>query len=124
MAKRKSLTIIANAFERDRQNSRRGPARIMWTRAELAALLNVYGRQVAAGQWRDYAMADGAERALFDIFRTSSEMPLYRLEKIPALRRKQGQYVLRGMDGRILRRGHDLDALLKFFDRKNLRLID
>ena len=76
------------------------------------------------GKWRDYAMADGAERALFDIFRTSSEMPLYRLEKIPALRRKQGQYVLRGMDGRILRRGHDLDALLKFFDRKNLRLID
>lgn len=124
MAKRKSLTIVANAFERDRQNSRRGLARIMWTRAELAALLNVYGRQVAAGQWRDYAMADGAERALFDIFRTSSEMPLYRLEKIPALRRKQGQYVLRGMDGRILRRGHDLDALLKFFDRKNLRLID
>ena len=85
MAKRKSLTIVANAFERDRQNSRRGPARIMWTRAELAALLNVYGRQVAAGQWRDYAMADGAERALFDIFRTSSEMPLYRLENsVPA----------------------------------------
>lgn len=123
MAKRKSLVIVGNAFERERLHAARGPKNIMWTRQELAALLNIYGRQVAAGHWRDYAMADGAQAALFDIFRTTSELPLYRIEKIPALRRKQGQYALKGMDGRILRRGHDLEALLRFFDRKNLRLI-
>ena len=123
MAKRKSLVIVGNAFERERLHAARGPKNVMWTRQELAALLNIYGRQVAAGHWRDYAMADGAQSALFDIFRTTSELPLYRIEKIPALRRKQGQYALKGMDGRILRRGHDLEALLRFFDRKNLRLI-
>lgn len=123
MGKTKSLIIVANAFERERQRKTDQPASVMWTRPELTTLLNVYGRHVAAGAWRDYAMADGRQAALFDIFRTSSEMPLYRVEKIPALRRKQGQYVLKGMDGQILRRGHDLQAVLKFFERKNLRLI-
>ena len=121
MAKPRSLVIVGNAFERERR--RAAPSRIMWDRGELSALLNIYGRQVAAGQWRDYAMADGRERAVFDVFRKSSEVPLYRIEKIPALRKKQGQYVLRGMDARVLRRGHDLTALLRFFDRKNLQLI-
>lgn len=123
MAKTKSLIFVGNAFERERQIGARRPARIMWDRHELTDLLNVYGRHVAAGHWRDYAMADGADKALFDIFRMSSEMPLYRVEKVPALRKKQGQYVLKGMDGRVLRRGHDLKALLRFFERKSLRLI-
>ena len=123
MAKNRSLVIVGNAFERERRQSAQAPARIMWDRTELSALLNIYGRQVAAGHWRDYAMADGRDRALFDVFRSSSEVPLYRIEKIPALRRKQGQYVLRGMDTRVLRRGHDLNALLRFFERKNFKLI-
>lgn len=121
--KAKSLVIVGNAFERERQSRLAAPKRIMWTRPELSDLLNVYGRHVAAGHWRDYAMSDGAETARFDIFRRASEMPLYRVEKTPALRKKQGQYILRAMDGRILRRGHDLPAMLKFFDRKALHII-
>lgn len=124
MAKGKSLVIVGNAFERERRQQQNRPARVMWTRQELGVLLGLYGRQVAAGHWRDYGMSDGSEAAQFAVFRRSSEMPLYRIDKIPALRRKQGQYVLHGTDGRVLRRGHDLAAVLKFFERKNLRLID
>jgi hypothetical protein len=120
----KSLVIVGNAFEREKQRQNAAPKRVMWTRHELGDLLNIYGRQVAAGQWRDYAMSDGAATARFDIFRRASEVPLYRVEKTPALRKKQGQYILRAMDGRVLRRGHDLAALLRFFDKKTLRLID
>ena len=124
MAKSKPMVIVGNAFERERQLAAQKPRRVMWTRQELNSLLNIYGRQVAAGHWRDYAIDDGAEEACFSIFRRSSEVPLYRVDKAPALRRKQGQYCLRGSDGQILRRGHDLSALLKFFERKNMRLID
>jgi len=123
MAKRKSLVVVANAFERERRLAAAPPKRVMWSRQELGDLLNVYGRHVAAGHWRDYAISDGQTTAGFDIYRRSSEVPLYRVEKIPALNRKQGQYALRAMDGRILRRGHDLTALLRFFDRKNIALV-
>ncbi len=116
--------IVGNAFERERRHAAQSPKRIMWTRPELGALLNIYGKQVAASKWRDYAISDGTETACFAVFRHASEVPLYRIEKTPALRRKQGQYILRGADGRIIRRGHDLPALMRFFERKNLRLID
>ena len=95
----------------------------MWTRAELGDLLGCYGRHVAAGIWRDYAIDDGTLHASFSVFRHSSEVPLYVIEKIPALRRKQGEYCVRGMDRRVLRRGHTLHALLRFFDRKSLRAL-
>ncbi|MCH1541888.1 MAG: DUF2794 domain-containing protein [Alphaproteobacteria bacterium] len=121
---RKSLIIVGNAFERERRAALTAPTRIMWTRDELGHLLNVYGRMVAAGQWRDYAINDGNEAACFSIFRRASEVPLFRIDKVPAMRRKQGQYVLRAMDGRVLRRGHDLPALMRFFDRKSLKLVD
>tara|TARA_B110000971_G_C20029348_1_gene510584 strand:+ start:1203 stop:1589 length:387 start_codon:yes stop_codon:yes gene_type:complete len=128
MAKTKTLVVVANAFERERQrsshNRAKAPARIMWTRPELNILLNIYGRQVAAGHWRDYAMSDGVDGATFSMFRHASEVALYKVEKIPALRRKQGQYVLSSREGRVLRRGHDLEAVLRFFERKNMRLID
>lgn len=121
---RKSLVIVGNAFERERQAASRAPKRVMWTRDELADLLNVYGRFVAAGHWRDYAINDGRDSAAFSIFRRSAEVPLFRIDKIPSLRRKQGQYVLHAMDGRVLRRGHDLRAVMRFFERKSLHLVD
>jgi hypothetical protein len=121
---RKSLVIVGNAFERERRAAQATPERIMWTRDELGHLLNVYGRMVAAGIWRDYAINDGRDAARFSIFRRASEVPLFRIEKIPAMRRKQGQYVLHAMDGRVLRRGHDLPALMRFFDRTSLKLVD
>jgi hypothetical protein len=121
---RKSLVIVGNAFERERRAAQATPERIMWTRDELGHLLNVYGRMVAAGIWRDYAINDGRDAARFSIFRRASEVPLFRIDKIPAMRRKQGQYVLHAMDGRVLRRGHDLRALMRFFDRTSLKLVD
>jgi len=123
MSPSKPLIVVANAFERERKLACQEPARIMWTRAELTDLLGCYGRHVAAGIWRDYAIDDGTEHASFSVFRHSSEVPLYVIEKIPALRRKQGEYCVRGMDKRVLRRGHSLDALLRFFDRKSLRVL-
>ncbi len=124
MSKSKPLIIVGNAFERERQLHKLAPMRVMWTRQELAQLLNIYGRQVAAGHWRDYAIDDGVDSACFSIFRRSSEVPLYRIDKVPALKRKQGQYCLRGAAGQTLRRGHDLSALLNFFNRKNIRLVE
>ena len=96
---------------------------LFFNRSELGQILATYSSRVACGEWRDYAISDGQQTADFDIFRRSSEVPLYRVEKIPALHRKQGQYALRGMDGRVLRRGHDLPALLRFFERKNLTIV-
>jgi hypothetical protein len=121
---RKSLVIVGNAFERERRAAQAAPKRVMWTRDELGCLLSVYGRMVAAGIWRDYAINDGRDAAGFSIFRRASEVPLFRIDKMPSMRRKQGQYILRAMDGRILRRGHDLAAVLRFFDRTSLKLVE
>ena len=86
MSSSKPLIIVANAFERERKLALQTPARIMWTRGELNDLLGCYGRHVAAGTWRDYAIDDGPEHASFSVFRHSSEVPLYIIEKTPALR--------------------------------------
>lgn len=83
-------------------------------RHELSAILNVYGRKVAEGEWRDYAMDFLKDRALFSIFRRSSERPLYVIEKNPRLR--QGQYVLTSQDGRVLKRGHELANILRVLE--------
>lgn len=92
-------------------------------RAELATILNIYGRKVAAGEWRDYAMDFLRERALFSIYRRNSERPLYIIEKSPKLRHRQGQYTVSGQDGRILKRGHDLDTVLRVLEPR-LTLVD
>jgi hypothetical protein len=86
---------------------------VRFDRQELALILTVYGRQVAQGEWRDYAMDFGRERAVFSVFRRTSECPLYRIEKTPKLARKQGQYSVVAPGGMILKRGHDLMQVLK-----------
>ena len=85
-------------------------------RRELNTILNLYGRKVAAGEWRDYAMDFLKDRALFSIFKRSSERPLYVVEKNPKLRNKQGQYMVLGQDGRILKRGHELATVLRVLE--------
>ncbi|WBU58458.1 DUF2794 domain-containing protein [Paracoccus sediminicola] len=100
------------------------PDRIAFDRAELGVILSVYGRMVAAGEWRDYAMAFLRDVAVFSIFRHSAETPIYRVEKRPRLRNQQGMYAVIGMDGRILKRGHDLKQVLRVFDRKMIRAVD
>jgi len=93
-------------------------ASVMFNRGELNRILNLYGRMVAAGEWRDYAIDALKDRAVFSVFRRSSEVPLYRIEKDPRLARKQGAYSVISATGLILRRGPDLDRVLLAIDRK------
>lgn len=89
-----------------------------FNRRELNDILGLYGRKVAAGEWRDYAIDMMREKAVFSIFRKSSEMPLYRIVKQPHLTRKQGAYSILAPTGLILKRGHDLPQVLRAIDRK------
>lgn len=81
-------------------------------RTELSPILALYGRMVAAGEWRDYALSHLRDAAVFSVFRRTAETPLYRVEKRPALRLRQGQYAVLGAEGQVLRRGHDLRQVL------------
>lgn len=96
---------------------------VSFDRAELGAILSLYGRMVAAGEWRDYAMSFLPEVAEFSVFRRTAEVPLYRIEKRPKLRTRQGIYAILGGEGQVLRRGHDLAAALRVLE-KPLRPID
>ncbi len=94
-------------------------------RKELDQILKVYGRRVAGGEWRDYAIDHLKDKAVFSVFRRTSEMPLYRIEKDPKMARKQGAFSVIGAGGVILKRGSDLAQVLKVFDKKrHLRLVD
>lgn len=96
---------------------------IFFERLELDRLLRFYGRMVAAGEWRDYAMDALPDRALFSVYRRSSEAPLYQIEKRPEDARKQGAYSVRAVDGRVLRRGHDLARVLAVLEPKRMQLV-
>lgn len=87
-------------------------------------ILSLYGRFVAAGEWRDYGISHLKDAAIFSVFRRTAEHPIYRIEKRPALRLKQGQYVVVGMEGQILKRGNDLRQVLRVLERKLIRAID
>ena len=93
-------------------------------RRELMQILSVYGRKVGSGEWRDYAISFLSEVAVFSVFRRASEQPLYRIEKRPKMRDRQGMYSVVGMDGRILRRGHDLKMVLRVLEKKLIRSVD
>jgi len=97
---------------------------VSFDRRELSVILALYGRMVAMGEWRDYGIASLRDLAVFSIFRRTAEHPLYRIEKCPKLRTRQGMYSVVGMDGQVLRRGHDLTAVLKVLERKLIRPID
>jgi hypothetical protein len=107
-------TLIALAARRDTSTS---SAPISFDRHELNKILAVYGRRVADGEWRDYAIDHLRESAVFSIFRRSSEVPLYRIVKQPRLARRQGAYALIAATGAILKRGHDLQNVLRAIDR-------
>ena len=102
--------------------SRHATADVWFDRRELGPILSLYGRMVAAGEWRDYAIDCLNDAAVFSIFRRASELPLYRIEKRPALSKKQGAWVVVSMTGAVLKRGHDLAQVLKVFDRQKLKL--
>lgn len=92
------------------------PETVRFDRHELSIILNVYGRQVAKGEWKDYAIDMLKDRAVFSIFKRASEMPVFRVEKDPKLRKKQGMYRVVGHAGQVLKRGHELHQVLRVLD--------
>jgi len=92
-------------------------------RGELSRIVDLYGRMVAAGLWKDYAIHFGGDAASFAAFRRSSERPEYRIEKRPALRSRQGMWALIGEQGQVLRRGHELGPVLAPVERRLLKLV-
>lgn len=105
----------------------RGPVNLLnqvtFNRRELNRILDLYGRMVAAGEWRDYAIDFLKDKAVFSVFRRASEVPLYRIEKNPKLEQKQGAYSVIAPTGLILRRGHELDRVLRVIDKSALALV-
>ena len=97
---------------------------VFFDRRELDLLMRLYGRMVGAGEWRDYAISGLAEMAVFAVFRRTGDAPLYRVEKRPALARKQGQWAVVGEGGHILKRGHELPQVLRFFDKGRFSVVE
>ena len=93
-------------------------------RAELSRIIDLYGRMVAAGHWKDYAIQFGRDAASFWAFRRAAERPEYRIEKRPALRGRQGMWALIGEHGTVLRRGHELGPVLAPVERRLLKLVE
>ena len=100
------------------------PDTVAFDRKELGVILGLYGRFVAAGEWRDYGISHLSDAAVFSVFRRTAEQPMYRIEKRPKLRQAQGMYAVIGLDGRILKRGHDLRTVLRVLERKLIRAVD
>ncbi len=102
----------------------RSPLQVGFERAELMRILDLYGRMVAAGEWRDYAMSFTRDCASFAAFRRSAEIPQMRIEKRPALHQKQGAWALFGEKGQVLKRGHELPGVLAPLERRLLKLVE
>jgi len=109
----------------ERPGGARPPAanQVTFDRRELGRIFGLYGRKVAEGEWRDYAIDFLRDRAVFSIFRRTSEVPIYRIEKNPKLAQRQGTYSVVSATGLILRRGHELDRVLRAIDKSVVRLV-
>ena len=99
------------------------PSQVTFNRKELDAILRVYGHRVAEGEWRDYAVDFLKDCAVFSIFRRTSEVPIYRVEKRPKLARRQGAYSVITPTGLILKRGQDLVQVLRVLEKKKLHAV-
>ena len=100
------------------------PQQVAFHRSELSIILSLYGKMVAAGEWRDYGISCLRDVAVFSVFRRTAENPLYRIEKRPRLRNRQGIYVVLGPEGQVLKRGHDLKTVLRVLERKLIRVVE
>lgn len=99
------------------------PSKVAFQRPELNRIMNVYGLLVRSGEARDYGIGMQKDRAIFAIYRRAAEQPTWRIEKVPALESKQGAYAVYGSAGQILKRGHELENVLRVFDKKKFQLI-
>lgn len=97
--------------------------KVFFSRPEFDFLMRFYGRMVAAGEWRDYALDALPDRAIFSVFRRASEAPLFQIEKRPEDTRRHGAFSVRAVDGRILRRGPELDRVLAVLEPKRMQVI-
>lgn len=97
---------------------------VAFHRTELSVILSLYGRMVAAGEWRDYGISCLRDVAVFSVFRRTAETPLYRIEKRPKLRLRQGEYAVIGPEGQVLKRGSDLKTVLRVLERKLIRAVE
>ncbi|WP_426129803.1 DUF2794 domain-containing protein [Pararhizobium sp. PWRC1-1] len=113
--RQKSSDVVVNLHEYRSSNQDQLP--ITFHRRELDMILRIYGRMVGEGEWRDYAMDHLRDKAVFSVFKRSGEMPLFRIEKNPKLSAKQGAFSVVNTHGMILKRGHDLQQVLKVFDK-------
>lgn len=111
-----SLSLVHTRPDAPQPVPTKVPAIVAFDRRELALILSVYGRKVAQGEWRDYAMDFLKERAVFSVYARVSERPLFIIEKAPRLRNRQGQYSVTNQQGRILKRGHELSLVLRVLD--------
>ncbi len=111
-----SLELVHTTQDRPQATQTKVPAIVAFDRKELALILNVYGRKVGQGEWRDYAMDFLKDRAVFSVYARVSERPLFIIEKTPRLRNRQGQYAVTNQQGRILKRGHELSLVLRVLD--------
>jgi len=111
-----------SAWRGDAHRAHVPASEVTFSRRELDRLLRLYGRKVAAGEWRDYAIDFLKDRAVFSVFRRACEVPIYRIEKNPRLGRRQGAYSVISATGHILRRGQELDRVLGALDR-SLRIV-
>lgn len=102
----------------------RPPGQVGFERAELTRILDLYGRMVAAGEWRDYAMDFTRDCATFAAFRRTADVPQMRLEKRPALRGRQGMWALFGEQGQVLKRGHELPGVLALVERRLMKVVE
>lgn len=107
---------LVHSTEPNAHPARRIDPIVAFDKRELMVILNVYGKKVGSGEWRDYAMDFLKDRALFSIYARVSERPLYVIEKNPKLRAKQGQYLVTNQEGRVLKRGHELPQVLRVLD--------
>lgn len=118
------VRIISSTAQRMAAGQQKKRDEVTFNRKELDAILRVYGHRVAEGDWRDYAVDFLKEAAIFSVFRRSSEVPLYRIEKRPKLARRQGTYSVIAPTGLILKRGHDLRQVLRVLEKSRLQAVD
>ena len=102
----------------------RDVGQVGFERAELTRILDLYGRMVAAGHWKDYAIQMGRDAAIFAAFRRAAERPEFRVEKRPALRNRQGMWSLVNEAGAVLKRGHELGPVLAPVERRLMKLVE
>jgi len=112
-----NIIVLPTDNQHNIQHKQRAKPLISFNREELTIILNVYGRKVSKGEWKDYSIDATQQSAIFSVYRTSHERPVYMIHKDPKLAKKQGAYYIASLNGQVLKRGHSLKNTLKYFEK-------